>query len=100
MDSVRARKNRRSKPQPGTESYTPRQLQLLRMSNYLIPNGNPRVLDASQTNARGRKDGWVGIYSLEGDTLKWCVSKKTRPATFETVKGQFLLILKRVKAQE
>ncbi|MBI1982779.1 MAG: helix-turn-helix transcriptional regulator [Acidobacteria bacterium] len=30
----------------GAESYTPRQLQLLRMANYLIQSGNTRVLDA------------------------------------------------------
>jgi transcriptional regulator with XRE-family HTH domain len=31
---------------PGAESYTPRQLQLLRMANYLIQSGNSRVQDA------------------------------------------------------
>jgi uncharacterized protein (TIGR03067 family) len=57
---------------------------------------NPRQLDASQTNERGRVRAYVGIYELEGDTLKWCVSpQKVRPTTFETRKGQFLLILKR-----
>jgi len=57
----------------------------------------PFRLDAAKVLERGRKDAWVGIYSLEGDTLKWCVSKKQRPTTFETVKGQFLLILKRAQ---
>jgi uncharacterized protein (TIGR03067 family) len=56
---------------------------------------NPRVLDGTKTNERGRKDSWLGIYRLEGDTLYWCVAKKQHPTTFETVKGQFLLILKR-----
>lgn len=46
MDSMRSRKNKRRKPQPGAENYTPRQLQLLRMANYLIQNGNARVLDS------------------------------------------------------
>lgn len=56
----------------------------------------PAVLDAWKTNERGRRQSYLGIYTLEGDTLKWCVSpQKTRPATFETAKGQFLLILKR-----
>jgi transcriptional regulator with XRE-family HTH domain len=31
---------------PGTETYTPRQLQLLRMANYLIQTANQRVLDS------------------------------------------------------
>ncbi len=55
----------------------------------------PASLDASQVNERGRKDSWVGIYRIEGDTLYWCVGRKERPTTFETVKGQFLMILKR-----
>ena len=59
---------------------------------------NPRFLDAWKTNERGRKQSYVGIYTLEDDTLKWCVSpQKVRPVTFETKKGQFLLILKRQK---
>ncbi|HUU14920.1 MAG TPA: helix-turn-helix transcriptional regulator [Terriglobia bacterium] len=29
----------------GTESYSPRQLKLLRMANYLIQSGNSRILD-------------------------------------------------------
>ncbi len=42
-----------------------------------------------------RKEIWLGIYQLEGDTFKWCVGKKARPSEFETTKGAFLLILKR-----
>ncbi len=57
---------------------------------------SPRWLDATKTNECGRKEEYLGIYSLEGDTLKWCVSRgKQRPTQFETVKGSFLVILKR-----
>jgi uncharacterized protein (TIGR03067 family) len=42
-----------------------------------------------------RKEIWLGIYQLEGDTLKWCVGRKSRPTEFETKQGSFLLILKR-----
>jgi len=42
-----------------------------------------------------RKEIWLGIYRLDGDTLKWCVRKKSRPTEFETKDGAFLLILKR-----
>jgi|GEM_PF-755524 len=56
----------------------------------------PGWLDATKTNERGRKEEYLGIYSLEGDTLKWCVSRgKQRPAEFLTAKGSFLVILKR-----
>jgi uncharacterized protein (TIGR03067 family) len=58
----------------------------------------PRRLDAAKSRGAGRKQEYIGIYRLEGDTLKWCVSpRKVRPETFETVKGQYLLILKRDK---
>ena len=46
MDVLRSRKNKRRAPQPGAESYTPRQLQLLRMANYLIQHGDTRLLDS------------------------------------------------------
>ncbi len=59
---------------------------------------NPVHLDGLKTNARGRKETWIGIYKLEKDTLYWCVARRERPKTFETVKGQFLLILKRDKS--
>lgn len=70
--------------------------------NYTLDLGsNPPHLDASKTNERGRQQAYVGIYNLVGDTLKWCVSpQKVRPETFETKKGQFLLILKRDKKAE
>lgn len=70
MDAMRNRKNKRRKPQPGTESYTPRQLQLLRMSNYLIQNGSARVLDSldllfsalmSSSESRREAKGLVSI---------------------------------------
>jgi uncharacterized protein (TIGR03067 family) len=58
----------------------------------------PACLDATKTNARGRKEEYLGIYSLEGDTLKWCVTRqKQRPTQFETANRAFLLILKRQK---
>jgi uncharacterized protein (TIGR03067 family) len=61
---------------------------------------DPAQLDAAKAGPRGRKQAYIGIYKLEGDTLKWCVSpQKVRPETFETKKGQFLVILKRDKAK-
>jgi uncharacterized protein (TIGR03067 family) len=54
---------------------------------------SPKFLDA-----RGNRQFWNGIYTLDGDTLKWCVGKQ-RPKTFESSKGQFLMILKRQPAK-
>ena len=41
----------------------------------------------------------IGIYELDGDTLKWCFSPKKRPDKFESPEGSenMLMILKRVK---
>lgn len=41
----------------------------------------------------------LGIYELEGDTLKWCFSAKKRPDKFESPEGgdATFMVLKRVK---
>ena len=44
MDLLRAGRSR--VPQPGRESYSPRQLQLLRVANYLIQSGDARLIDS------------------------------------------------------
>jgi uncharacterized protein (TIGR03067 family) len=58
----------------------------------------PAWLDASKPRGNNNVDAWVGIYSLQGDTLKWCVRKKDRPKEFATKDKAFLLILKRQPA--
>jgi uncharacterized protein (TIGR03067 family) len=56
----------------------------------------PNLLDASKnTGNPNRKENWVGIYKLDGDTLQWCVARKERPKDFATGQGAFLIILKR-----
>lgn len=44
MDMIHS--NRGKPPQPGTEAYTPRHLQLFRLAGYLIQSGDARLLDA------------------------------------------------------
>lgn len=62
---------------------------------------DPKHLDGKQVNERGRGRAYIGIYKWEGDALWWCVTpQKTRPTTFETKRGQFLLILRRDKAEK
>lgn len=59
---------------------------------------SPGNLDATKkTDNPNRKETWVGIYQLDGDTLKWCVGRKARPTEFATGQGAFLIILKRKK---
>lgn len=73
MDLMRSRRGRRRVP--GAESYTPRQLQLLRMANYLILNGNSRLLDtldlllsSLMSSAESRRDA-KGLVSLATPTV-------------------------------
>jgi uncharacterized protein (TIGR03067 family) len=58
-------------------------------------SNTPLRLDGAKLRLNGQKQVWLGIYTLDGDTLRWCVGRRERPTEFETVKGQFLLILRR-----
>jgi len=67
---------------------------------YKVAPGNPPQMDGTNTRPNGRTQTYLGIYSVEGDTLKWCVANpnKDRPTAFEiprTGGGQFLLILRK-----
>jgi uncharacterized protein (TIGR03067 family) len=57
----------------------------------------PPRMDATRTKGGKKGEKYLGIYSLEGDTLKWCVGLPggKRPTELATKEGQFLLILKR-----
>jgi hypothetical protein len=58
-------------------------------------------MDATRTRGPGPKSGnYLGIYTLEGNTLKWCVGNppgRLRPSTLESKTGQFLMILTKDK---
>jgi len=60
-------------------------------------NGTSGNLDADGTS--GPQDGrhFMGIYELDGDTLKWCVANRgrQRPQVMATDRGNYLLILQR-----
>jgi uncharacterized protein (TIGR03067 family) len=62
-------------------------------------NGSNR-LDATRTANPGRGQSYNGIYSLERDTLRWCVSNppgREAPSELQSKTGQFLMILQRQK---
>ena len=58
-----------------------------------------KTIDPTGTAGPEKGKSYQGIYSLEGDTLKWCVGNPgdARPTQFVTKSGQYLLILKRQK---
>jgi uncharacterized protein (TIGR03067 family) len=60
----------------------------------------PRRLDPTGTDGQVKGRDFLGIYTLEGDTLKWCVSNpgRARPTEYKTTPAvQFYMVLKRVK---
>lgn len=68
----------------------------------LEPAAKQPRMDATRSKGGKKGQKYLGIYSLEGDTLKWCVSLPgaKRPTELATKEGQFLLILKREPADK
>jgi uncharacterized protein (TIGR03067 family) len=68
----------------------------------LDPSQTPKVIDCTFNEGDGNLKGqvWLGIYELDGDTLKMATdhsSRKVRPTGFETGAGWGVAIYKRVK---
>jgi uncharacterized protein (TIGR03067 family) len=60
-------------------------------------NGRSGTLDAEQTAGLETGRRYQGIYELEGETLKWCVTARNRqrPSVMATDRGNYLMILRR-----
>ena len=60
-----------------------------------------KTLDAQGNEGGARGKAFLGIYTLEGNTLRWCVSNPGRPRPTELTsrapQGQYLLVLTRVR---
>jgi uncharacterized protein (TIGR03067 family) len=66
----------------------------------LDPSKSLKTMDATGIVLPARKDKtYLGIYELDGDTLKWCVDNRRgeHPTEFRSDGGNFLMILKRKK---
>lgn len=66
----------------------------------LDPAGSLRQLDATGAVLPARREkAYLGVYQLDGDTLRWCVGNKLgqRPDELRSHNGNFLLVLKRKK---
>lgn len=63
----------------------------------LALSGKTKTIDATRASSPGKGQVYLGIYSLDGNTFKWCAAtpKKDRPKELVTERGQFLLILKK-----
>ncbi len=58
----------------------------------------PWKMDGTGTLGKQQGRSYFGIYSLKGDTLRWCVNSKQPPSEFKTGNGNFFLVLKRQKS--
>jgi uncharacterized protein (TIGR03067 family) len=61
-------------------------------------DGRSGQLDADATEGPNHGRHYQGIFQLEGDVLRWCVSnrERQRPEAMATDRGNYLLILRRV----
>jgi uncharacterized protein (TIGR03067 family) len=70
----------------------------LGQGTYRLKPGK-KILDATRQGRGGRGRTYLGIYSLKGNTLKWCTNNggKKRPARLAHRPGdrRYLMILKR-----
>jgi uncharacterized protein (TIGR03067 family) len=55
-------------------------------------------MDAVYTEGRNQGQVCLGIYQMEGDTLRWCVSNRNgqRPVDFATGQGNWLMVLQKI----
>lgn len=60
-------------------------------------SGNSGELDATGTTGQYDGNEYLGIYEIDGDTLRWCVGNRgrPRPRDFETGRGNYLMILRK-----
>lgn len=65
------------------------------------PDGKSGTLDALQSEGQNAGKNYMGIYAIEGDTLRWCVSnnERRRPTELASMGAtQYLMVLRRVGA--
>jgi uncharacterized protein (TIGR03067 family) len=62
-------------------------------------NGVSGNLDATATEGPNQGKNYPGVFAIEGDILRWCVSNRgsERPETMATDRGNFLMVLRRVR---
>ena len=72
-------------------------------SGTFTMTGNGKTGNIDTDGTSGSQDGRhsMGIYELDGDTLKWCVTQRNRvrPTTMVTDRGNYLLILRKQPAR-
>jgi uncharacterized protein (TIGR03067 family) len=63
----------------------------------LTGNGRSGTMDAEQTSGPETGRRYQGIYEIDGETLRWCVTARNRqrPSVMATERGNFLMILRR-----
>jgi hypothetical protein len=74
----------------------------LGQGTYTMTTARYYQMDATESRSRGKPRSYLGICAFGPDLMRWCVapSGNGRPTTFETKGQQFLLILKRQKAEK
>jgi uncharacterized protein (TIGR03067 family) len=70
-------------------------------TNKLDADKKPKTVDATVTEGESKGNTMLGIYEIEGDTIKACFDPqgKKRPTEFKTTagSGHFLVLIKRAE---
>ena len=63
----------------------------------IAENGRTGTMDAVQTSGPENGRNYLGVYELDGNTLRWCVTgrNRQRPQEMATDRGNYLMILRR-----
>ena len=83
-----------------TENADKPEEKVYEMSFILDPSQKPKCIDVTYMDGERKSESSQGIYELNGDTLKICMSRgNTRPTEFETKADsqRHLMVLKRGK---
>jgi len=66
-------------------------------THKLDPTKKPAQVDAAVTEGQDKGSTMLGIYQLEGDTMKVCFDTqgKERPTSFQAKAGQFAVVIQR-----
>ena len=83
-----------------TENADKPEEKVYEMSFILDPSQKPKWIDVTYMDGERKSESSQGIYELNGDTLKICMSRgNTRPTEFETKADsqRHLMVLKRGK---
>ena len=85
-----------------TYTVTPRPGVTIEGTFKIDPTAKPKAVDITQTSGENKGKTSLGIYEIDGDTLKmcWAPPGKDRPTEFKSAEGSGILLAVQKKVKE